>query len=200
MRRRFDPIGVILAGGKGRRIGGSKAIVELCGRPLISYPLAALQASLGDVAVIAKADTELPSMPGVTVWIEPELPRHPLVGIVEALALAAGRPVLVCGVDLPFVTPELIGRIAATDPLDAPAVVPICAGKLQPLLALYLPAALNLLGRGSHIADAPLRELVAAIGPRPIEIEVGDCDAFFNVNVPEELLQAAAMLDRRAGR
>jgi molybdopterin-guanine dinucleotide biosynthesis protein A len=198
MRRRLDPIGVILAGGQGRRIGGSKAIVELCGRPLISYPLAALRASIGDVAVIAKADTELPSMPGVTVWIEPELPRHPLVGIVQGLALAAERPVLACGVDLPFVTPELIARIAGTDPLGAPAVVPRSEGGLQPLPALYLPAALNLLGRSARIGNAPLRELVAAIGPRLVDVD--DRDAFFNVNVPEELLQAAAMIDRRAQR
>ena len=49
-------------------------------------------------------------MSGVTVWIEPEHPRHPLVGIVQALALADGRPVLVCGADLPFVSAELVRR------------------------------------------------------------------------------------------
>ena len=42
MRRRRRPIGVVLAGGSGRRIGGSKAIVKLRGQPLITYPLAAL--------------------------------------------------------------------------------------------------------------------------------------------------------------
>src|SRR5438477_12761169 len=74
------PVGVILAGGAGRRIGGSKALVKLHGRPLISYPLAAMREALGDIAIVAKADTELPSLPGVTVWIEPDVPRHPLVG------------------------------------------------------------------------------------------------------------------------
>jgi molybdopterin-guanine dinucleotide biosynthesis protein A len=39
MRVRTRPVGAILAGGGGRRIGGDKAIVELHGRPLISYPL-----------------------------------------------------------------------------------------------------------------------------------------------------------------
>ena len=62
-------MGVVLAGGLGTRIGGSKATVGLGGRPLISYPLDALGAVLDDVVVLAKADTELPSLPGMTVWI-----------------------------------------------------------------------------------------------------------------------------------
>ena len=48
---------MILAGGLGRRIGGAKAVVQLGGRPLISYPLQALQAALGEVAIVAKPDT-----------------------------------------------------------------------------------------------------------------------------------------------
>ena len=104
MRVRTRPVGAILAGGGGRRIGGDKAIVELPGRPLICYPLEAVREALGQVAVLAKADTELPSLPGVTVWIEPDARRHPLVGITQALALADGRPVLVCAADLPFVS------------------------------------------------------------------------------------------------
>ena len=45
---------------------------------------------------MAKPSTELPSLPGVTVWVEPESPSHPLLGIMHALSLAEGRPVLVC--------------------------------------------------------------------------------------------------------
>src|SRR3979409_432737 len=123
MLRRRAPMGVILAGGLGRRLGGSKAVVQLAGRPLISYPLAAVQTALGEVASIARADSQLPSLSGVTVWVEPDTPRHPLVGIVQALALAEGRSVVVCAVDLPFVTPELIYRLATTDLRKAPAAV-----------------------------------------------------------------------------
>jgi molybdenum cofactor guanylyltransferase len=198
MRRRRDPVGVVLAGGLGRRIGGSKAIVELCGRPLIAYPLAALMDCLSEVAIIAKPDTVLPSLPGVTVWIEPETPRHPLVGIVQALRLAVGRPVLVCAADLPFVTPGLLDRIAATDPCGAPAVVPVCARVLQPLLAMYMPAAAPLLAPAAELGESPLRRDVEALQPRILD--VADPEPFFNVNAPEDLLQAAALLDRRISR
>jgi molybdopterin-guanine dinucleotide biosynthesis protein A len=183
----------VLAGGLGRRIGGGKATVELSGRPLISYPLAALSAVLADVAIIAKPDTELPSLPGVTVWVEPAEPQHPLVGILQALALAGGRPVLACAVDLPFLTPAVVELLAQADPAGAPAVVAAERGAIQPLLGCYRPESLPLLGEPS--SERSLRDAVSAIGPRLLELK--DDEALFNVNSPDDLLQAAAMLDRR---
>src|ERR1700733_5189697 len=123
MRFRSRPIGAILAGGAGLRSGGQKASVELDGKPLICYPLESVQQVLRQVAILAKTGTKLPPIPRVAVWIEPEHPRHPVVGITQALALASGRPVLVCAGDLPFVTPELIRRLVKADPGRAPAVV-----------------------------------------------------------------------------
>ena len=133
----------------GRRIGGSKATVELRGRPLICYPLAALQEALRDVAVIAKPRTELPSLPGVTVWIESAARSQPLVGMIEALGLAAGRPVLACAVDLPFVSAGLIRAIARADRRGRPAVVASYAGAMQPLLGCYQPSAAPLMKRAT---------------------------------------------------
>jgi molybdopterin-guanine dinucleotide biosynthesis protein A len=173
-------------------MGGAKATVELAGRPLIRYPLAALAAALDDVAVLAKADTELPSLPGATIWVEPQVRHHPVVGILQALALAGGRPALICAVDLPFVSPGLIGRLAAEDPAGAPAVIASSRGAMQPLLGCYLPSALEMLGPA---VDRPLRQLVAEIEPRLVEVE--DPDELFNVNAPDDLLRAAARLDRR---
>ena len=47
-------LGVVLAGGRGSRLGGAKPTAELAGRPLISYPLAALAEAGLDAAVVAK--------------------------------------------------------------------------------------------------------------------------------------------------
>ncbi|MGB2712363.1 MAG: NTP transferase domain-containing protein, partial [Conexibacter sp.] len=110
-----DPIGVVLAGGAGRRIGGGKAVVALHGTPLLAYPVAALQAVLAEVAIVAKADSELPRLPGVAVWIEPDEPRHPLAGVVHALERAQGRAVLVCAGDLPFVSAALVRELRDAD-------------------------------------------------------------------------------------
>jgi molybdenum cofactor guanylyltransferase len=194
MLRRKPPIGVVLAGGRGLRMGGSKLAVQLKGRALIDYPVQALKAVLPEVAVIAKPAVELPPLEGIAVWMEPEEPRHPLLGIVEALVLADDRPIVVCAADLPFVTPELIRLLIDTKPDGAPAVIATHAGIDQPLLGCYQPAAARLLADAAYEGEAPVRAAVAAIGPR--FVEVADPDELFNVNSPEDLLVAAAMLDR----
>jgi len=193
------PVGVILGGGRGLRIGGSKLAVALQGQPLIAYPLAAMQAALPEVAVIAKADVVLPDLPGTMVWIEPDAPRNPLLGIVEALALAGGRPVLVCPADLPFVTPGLLSALAGSPDDGAPAVVASCDGVIRPLLGCYRPRAAPMLAAAARLAndadrdEQSLRRAVGAIGPR--RFEVADAIQLFDVDTPDDLLQAAAMLD-----
>jgi molybdenum cofactor guanylyltransferase len=195
MRLRSKPIGAILAGGRGRRIGGEKAIVELQGKPLICYPVEAVQQVLRRVAILAKTGTRLPRLPGVAVWIEPENPRHPLVGITQALALSGGRPVLVCAGDLPFVTPELIRRLVKADPGRAPAVVACCEERMQPLLGCYQPRALGVLADAAREGTGRLMDAVAAI--EPVLLEVEDPEEVFDVDSPDDLLLATAMLDRR---
>ncbi len=195
MAARNEPIGVVLAGGRGRRMGGEKATVLLAGQPLIAYPLQALAETVAEVRIIAKPDTELPNIAGVTVWIEPESPRHPLVGIVHALALAEGRAVLVCACDLPLVTPALLRALYHHDPGDAPAVLASAGSEVQPLLGCYCPSALEPLRALAVEGQIPLRAAAQAIGAR--RLEVADGDELFNVNSPVQLLEAAAMLDRR---
>jgi len=195
MRVRTRAVGAILAGGGGRRIGGDKAIVELHGRPLISYPLETVRRELGKVVILAKADTRLPYVSGVTVWIEPDSRRHPIIGIMQAIALADGRPVLVCGADLPFVSVGLVKRLARANPGRAPAVIACAQGEMQPLLGCYQRRALPLLRADAAALTRPLRETIAAIDP--VRFEVDDPDELFDVDTPDDLLQAAAMMDRR---
>jgi molybdenum cofactor guanylyltransferase len=187
-------IGVVLAGGVGRRIGGDKAMVELEGRPLVLYPLAVLRAVLDEVVVVAKQSTILPPLDAdVAIWLEADEPRHPLLGIVHALRCARGRPVIVVAGDMPFVTRALVSALARERSHGAPAVVPRAAGRLQPLCARYDPRALTALAASGF--DAPVTEVVAALNPRIVDWP--DDEPFFNVNHPEDILQAAALLSGR---
>jgi molybdopterin-guanine dinucleotide biosynthesis protein A len=202
------PVGVVLAGGRSRRLGGAKASALLAGRPLLSYPLRALRDAVGEAVVVAKPSTVLPALdPDVAVWREPASPSHPLVGIVEALRRAGGRAVLVCAGDMPFVSAALLTRLAAIDAGSAPAVVAGSAGapsgnagsggRLQPLLARYEPAALGLLAPAAAQAVAPAREVVAALAPVVVPVE--DPRALFNVNTPDDLREAETLLVRCTG-
>jgi molybdopterin-guanine dinucleotide biosynthesis protein A len=188
------PLGVVLAGGAGRRIGGDKAVIQLAGRPLLHYPLAVLELVLDEVAVVAKADTVLPALPEVVpIWVEPDLPRHPLAGVAHALRCAGGRPVLACAVDLPLITPGVLRELLLAEPGTAPAIVPRAAGRLQPLCALYGPQALGALA--GFDPEARATDVVESLGPAVVEID--DEQAFFNINAPEDLLQASTLIGAR---
>jgi molybdenum cofactor guanylyltransferase len=195
-----QPVGVVLAGGQGRRIGGDKAIVSLAAQPMVSYPVVALRAVLADVRVVAKPGTALPALPaldGVEIWTEPAEPHHPLVGIVEALRRATPRAVLVCAADMPFLTPAAVSALAYADAGGAPAVVAERGGGLEPLLARYEQSALALLAPAAAEGRAPVREVVAAL--RPCRLEM-DAEVLFNVNSPEDLERAEGILRARQRR
>lgn len=188
-------LGAVLAGGLGHRLGGSKATVALNRRPLISYPVEALWKALRSVVIVAKTDTVLPPMPGVSVCIEPDAPRHPLTGLVQALSVAGGRPVLVCPCDLPLVTPEVVRMLAKADAAGAPAVIACAAGRQQPLLGCYRPNALPVLAGALERPGIAVVDAVAELEPRVHELP--DPQLLFNVNAPEDLLRASALLRAR---
>ncbi len=166
-----DPVGVVLAGGAGRRMGGAKPGAVLAGHPLIHYPVAALSSVLGEVAIVAKEDTELPLMAGVCVWREPAQPRHPLAGIVEALRRAKGRPVVVLACDLPLVTGVQVAALVNASSGGAAVVAAQAGGRLQPLCARYEPRALGLLA--GYDPNGRVVEQVARLEPATLDVEPG---------------------------
>jgi molybdopterin-guanine dinucleotide biosynthesis protein A len=189
-----DVLGAILAGGRATRFGQPKATASLGGRPLLEWPLRALEAAGIETVVVAKADTVLPPN-AAPVWEEPDQPVHPLAGIVTALEQADGRAVLVCGCDLPFVSPALAAYIAG---FEAPLAIPRAGDRLQPLFARYtdqvLPALRAALGQ-----ERPLHETLAGLGPAIIDEpelrRLGDpARLLFNVNTPDDLARAETML------
>jgi len=189
------PLGALLAGGRASRLGGRKAAIPLAGRPLLAHALSALRPATGSVWVVAKRDTVLPPLgAGVPLWVEPDEPRHPLTGIVHALGIAGGRPVLVCAADMPLVTTEIFERLVAAARPGALAVVPRAGGRLQPVCALFLPGALAAL-EGFPV-DARTTDVVAALGIE--EVDFGDSEGFLSVNTVEDLQRAEALLRDRA--
>ena len=188
------PLGAVLAGGRGSRLGGAKAAAELGGMPLAAHPLAALREAGVEAVVYAKPGQVLPDL-GVPVRREPASPRHPLCGIVAALrdCREEARPLVVLACDLPFVPAPLVAALAAApEPLVA-----VAGERVQPLLARYDPVLLPAL-EASLLAREPLTRTVLALGPRLIAGEelrrFGDPDRIlFNVNDDDDLRRAAEL-------
>lgn len=177
----------VLAGGRGRRLGGAKPATPLGGRPLVAWPLAALEAAGLTAVVVAKRDTVLPPL-GVPVVHDADPRHHPLAGILAALQHAGG-PVLVVAGDMPFLTSELLLAVARA---SGPVAVAVAAGRLQPLCARYEPAVTGALAE-ALAAEAPLRATVTALAPVLVD---ADPAAVANVNSPGDLEAAEARLER----
>lgn len=192
-------LGAVLAGGRGSRIGGVKALVELAGRPLISYPLAALEAAGLEPLVVAKPDSRLPSLSCLTIR-ESANPLHPACGILAALRHAKGRPVIAIGCDMPFVEPALLAWLAAA---REPLVVPTVDGRLQPFPGRYECSLAGTL-EGAVAKGRALRGAIASMRPQLIRepelARFGDpMRLCFNVNTAADLQRAEQILEP-AGR
>jgi molybdopterin-guanine dinucleotide biosynthesis protein A len=173
-------LAAVLAGGRGRRMGGAKTLAQLEGEPLIARPISAAVAAGLEVVVVAKAATPLPQL-DVPVWREPDGPVHPLLGIVTALERAE-RPVLAIACDMPFLTSDLLARLAA-----GPEAAVRVGDRAAPFPARYDPAHLPAL-RVALAREASLQATVAALAPALLEGV--DDRVLANINTPEELANA----------
>jgi molybdenum cofactor guanylyltransferase len=191
------PIVAVLAGGRGRRIGGGKPTRLLSGRPLISYPLSSARAAGLEAVIVAKPDSALPQL-NERVIVERDEPRHPLCGALAALEHAQrrwpGGGVILVGADMPFVTGALLRALAQ---LDRAALLEV-GGRRQPLPVRLLPAYARSL-RGALEADSSLRDAFAALAPQVLaEDELrayGDPRRLcFSVNTPADLRSAERWL------
>lgn len=189
----------VLAGGAASRMDGHKAGTLLGGKPLVAWSLQALRDAGLDPFVVTKADRPVDAIPGLentTVVIEPDRPRHPLVGILEALRHAGGRPVIVTGCDLPLLTSGYFRYLAGH---PGGTVVPRVGGHLQPLAARFGADAADAVRHGVGM-EASVTGVIAGLHPTVIGEEelhrFGDPDRMFtNVNTPGDLERVTRLLD-----
>jgi molybdopterin-guanine dinucleotide biosynthesis protein A/SAM-dependent methyltransferase len=189
----MNPLGAVLAGGRGSRLGGRKATAEVLGRPLLDWTLEALRRSVEDVVVIAKVATPLPPT-DAPVWRSEPPDFHPRHGLISALRGARGRPVVVVPVDMPLVPEALIETLLALVDDGALAAIPEAGGHIHPLCAAYHPAALGPLESADH--DEPLKRTLDGLGAAVVSAEhMGG--RLLNINTPADLQVAERMLGER---
>jgi molybdopterin-guanine dinucleotide biosynthesis protein A len=196
-----DPVGIVLAGGASSRMGRDKARLALPGGTLPALAARRLAAVCAEVAVADGGRALLPGLP--TLADGPG--RGPAAGILGAAAAYSGRPLLVLACDLPRVPAGLLAELAR--PASADWTVPRGPGGLEPLCALYGPAALAALGRRVERGLLALHRLIdEPFSEKPLAVRVlegddlaqfGDpAEIFLNLNTPEDWERYVAAVDR----
>jgi len=197
-------LGVILAGGQSRRFGGGdKGFADLDGRPVLSHVIERFRPQVGRLILNANGDLSRFASFGLEVVADREIPgQGPLSGILTALEWAKRHApdctaVATVSTDVPFLALNLIQRLEA-ERGDGVAIA-VSAGRRHPTIAIWpltsRIAVADALQRGALSVDALAAELNAVAVPFPMgEIDGVTIDPFFNVNRPEDLVAARALL------
>jgi len=131
--------GCVLAGGRSRRMGADKALLELDGKPLIAIALERFS-GFPEILVSAASAESYASF-GARVVADEDPGLGPLGGLISALKAARSEYVCFRPVDAPFVPAELHAMLAKAC-LGRDAAVPVCKGSIEPLLACLAKSAL----------------------------------------------------------
>ena len=191
--------GVVLAGGKSKRMGYDKAFLEVGEAAMIKQVASELKKVCNEV-LIAGGTEEYGELLGLPV-IPDRIPgRGPLSGIHAALGAAKNSKCLVTACDMPFVTAALArSMITQADGYDV--AVPTHGIHLQPLFAVYDkncigPIEQSLLNNVRKVIDFYPLVRVNYVNEKYLRA-IADIDfAFFNVNTPDDLKKARTMAVR----
>jgi molybdopterin-guanine dinucleotide biosynthesis protein A len=193
-------IGLILAGGMGRRLGHTdKALLPLAGRPLLGHVLERLAPQVAAIYLSANGDPQRFASFGLPVL--PDLHADqpgPLAGIVSAFQQTSATWILSVAVDLPFLPLDLLHRLHSALPsTPSPGLaVAFSAGQCHYVVALWHRSLLEPLQNALEGGRRSLRDWFAQHPHCQVSFSAreGHPDPFFNINQPADLQLAEAIL------
>ena len=202
-----DVVGVLLAGGLARRMGGGdKPLKEIGGKTILEHVIDRARPQVRALVLNANGPAERFARFGLPVAADVvEGFAGPLAGILTGLEWArANVPeathVASFATDTPFLPHDLVARMAAEmERAGARLACAASGGRTHPVFGLWPVDLADDLARAMREEDVrkvdrftaryPLAEVAFAAAP---------VDPFFNANRPDDLAEAERLLDRIA--
>lgn len=191
---------VIVAGGKGQRIGGDKALRILGGKTLLDHAIGKAAAFSSRIAVAANEDRVATLPRDVTLLIDEIEGSGPISGLLSALEYGATNHaghVLTISCDTPFLPDDLLAKLSISIG-NANAAVVKYDGRVHPICALWRADALHFLRDYLKQNRRSLIGFAEAIGYVEVEWPAQPVDPFFNINTADDLAEAARILASKA--
>jgi molybdopterin-guanine dinucleotide biosynthesis protein len=180
--------GVILVGGKSRRMGRDKALLEIAGRTLFEITLAAMREALDTIIVVGDRPERFAGHP---LAVYPDVyPGSALGGLYTGLVRAKTSHVFVSSCDLPFPSSAVIRYLAALAPGNDVVVVEAAAG-YEPLFAVYSQKCREPIRRQLEKGNFCVYDFYLEVSTRIVTLpeiaHLSDPERhFLNLNTPEE--------------
>ncbi len=198
--------GLILAGGRSRRMGGDKALRFLKNKPLIAHVIKRLHGQAAPIALNASGDPSRFSAFGLPVIADatPDF-AGPLAGVLAGMRWAAraapdARFLVTAACDTPFFPLNLVETLLASTKGVYPRVaLSGSGGKVHPVFGLW---PVSLADDLASSLEAGMRKVMdwAARHPHVVaEFSFAGsggslADPFFNANTPDDLAEAERLL------
>ena len=195
-------VGVLLAGGQSRRMGGGdKNLRLLGGRPILDRVVERLRPQVGRLILNANGDPGRFARTGLTVVPDSvEGFVGPLAGVLAGLDWAAANVpaamwVVTAATDAPFLPADLVARLVVATEEGAELVCAASHGQPHPVIGLWAVRFREDLRRavvveGVRKVDAwTARHRLAMV-----DFPADPVDPFFNVNTPEDLAAAERLV------
>lgn len=198
-----DIVGVLLAGGLSRRFDGhDKFLNQLAGRTLLERVAECARPQVG--ALILNAGGEASQYPDLGLEQVPDVAPGalgPLAGVLTGMAWArthvrGARWVATFATDAPFLPTDLVERLKdAAREKGADIAIATSNQRAHPVFALWSMELMDDLR--AAVADEGVRKVMAWAERHNIakvEFAADPIDPFFNVNTPEDLARAEALM------
>jgi len=201
----LDKSAIILAGGSSTRFNTDKGVLELDGKPLLSYVIDAVEGLVEEIIVVtntqARADTYAKLVSEeVRFAVDIRESKGPLIGALTGFEEANGEYSVLLPFDSPFVSKEVLSLLFDCCIGKAAAVPRWTNQDIEPLHAVYntkqaLIATEEALAENELDVQAIVERLrgVRYISTMVIEQLDPDFKTFFNINTPLDLKKAAVM-------
>lgn len=183
--------GVLLAGGRARRMGGrNKAFAAVGGESIIARAVRLFHTLFPQV-VIATNDPAPFRIFGTQVVTDVFPGRGPLAGLHAAMQVARHPHVFVAACDMPGLDARVI-RFLLDRIDDADAIVPAWEGDIEPLHAVYAVHTRAVAEACLRAGESAMRQFLPRlrvdwVPEGELAAVAGTAASFVNVNTPEEL-------------
>lgn len=183
-----DITGVILVGGKSRRMGRDKAFLEVAGKPMFERVLEVFRENFSRI-ILAGDRRERFAGHGLPIH-EDIYPGSALGGLYTGLVRAETEYVFVAPCDVPFPSGAVV-RYLCSLAAGHDAVVPMLANGFEPLFAVYSKSCLAPIKAQLDDSNFCVFDFYPRVNVRFVtERELAPIDeagsAFINLNTPEE--------------
>jgi molybdopterin-guanine dinucleotide biosynthesis protein A len=194
---------IILAGGKGLRLGGDKALVVLDGENLLQRVISRLVFLNGSIVLVfaeKQKPFEVVGYPQLKLVTDIYPGKGPLMGIYSGLLNSDSEKNLVVACDMPFLNKRLIEYMLDVS-TNFDITIPRLGNVVEPLHSVYSKNCLASIVKLLVENNLKIDSLLKMVKVRYVEVEeVDNFDpehlSFFNINTKADLSLARELAER----